>query len=138
MLRSQITAKIEARPIRQHDIENDDVDLLGREALANVHAFCGKLHPKALFLHVTGQQPSNFEIVIDNENLRRMHGRQISEAGVRRGLTTSARRWRNSFVTKAVLGPARHPSTQKSIRLTHSDQVRPDSAPRDSRINRQR
>jgi hypothetical protein len=84
---------------------------VGGEALANLHAFCGKLHAKALFLHVTSQKPSNFKVVIDNENLRCMHERPISDAGIESGLTTSKPGWSNSFVTKAVLEPARHPST---------------------------
>ncbi len=67
-LRPQVPAHIEARAIRQHHVENDQVDLMGRELIAQLPAVRGKQHAEALALDVAGQELANFRIVVDDEN----------------------------------------------------------------------
>ena len=66
-LYSEVAAKIEARAVRQHHVEHDQVDLMRGELFAQLTAVCRKQHAETLALDIAGEQLANFRIVVDDE-----------------------------------------------------------------------
>jgi hypothetical protein len=70
-LRPQVAAHVEARAVRQHHIEHDEVDMIGGEPVAQLPAVCREQHAEALALDIAGEQLADLRVVIDDENALR-------------------------------------------------------------------
>jgi hypothetical protein len=68
--RSQIAAEVQSRPVGQHHIKDDEINLIGHNLLVHLCALRCEQNAKTLLLHVAGEEFTDFGIVIDNENLR--------------------------------------------------------------------
>ena len=67
-LRAEIAAEIEARAVRQHHVEHDQVDVMRGELFAQLAAVCREQHAEALALDIAGEQLADFRIVVDDED----------------------------------------------------------------------
>ena len=70
----QVAAKIEPGAVWQHDIENNEIDMTGRQLLVQLMAARGKQYAEALAFDIAGEQLADLRIVVGDENaLRRAH-----------------------------------------------------------------
>jgi hypothetical protein len=77
--RSQVAAQAQAVLARQHDIEHDEVGAARLQDAPHLAAVGGARDAKAVALEVIAQQPADFGVVIDDEDVcRLLHGRAIS------------------------------------------------------------
>jgi len=73
-LGAQIPADIEPRPVREHDIEHDEIDLVRRQPLVQLVAACREQHAEALTLDIAGEKLADLRIVVcDKNSLLRAH-----------------------------------------------------------------
>ena len=67
---TNMAAQAQAVLARHHDVQNDEVDCIGRELRTRICASVSLGDPKAVFLQVTCQRLADSKLIIDNKNMR--------------------------------------------------------------------
>jgi len=67
---AQLAADVEAGAVGQHHVEHDEIDLLRRELVLELAAVRGQRDTDALLVEVATEQLADFEVVVDDEDMR--------------------------------------------------------------------
>ena len=59
---------VEPRAVREHHIEDDEIDLVRRQTLVKLMAACSEQHAEALTLDIAGEQLADLRIVVCDKN----------------------------------------------------------------------